>query len=247
MSVNLKLISIFIPAYNAAAHLEKVIDRFPESLNSIIKYIYIINDGSVDDTYSVIEHLSKKNSKIIGIHFERNYGYGSAVKEGLRRCSRDECDYAVCVHADEQYPPEVVVDFVNEMELKNIEILQGSRIASGTALSGGMPLHKFIAGKALTFIENRVLGLNLTDYHSGMLLYSRCAMNSIKFDMLSTSFDFDLEVLAAAATTGLHVAELPIPTRYASEKSYLNPLTYGLRVLRVLYRYIFGYYKKCIV
>jgi hypothetical protein len=150
----------------------------------------------------------------------------------------------VCVHADEQYPPEVIGDFVKEMELQNIDILQGSRIASGTALSGGMPLYKFIAGKALTIIENWVLGLRLTDYHSGMLLYSRRALDSIKFDMLSSSFDFDIEVLATAAATSLKVAELPIPTRYASEKSYLNPLTYGLRVLRVLFRYSCGYYKN---
>ncbi len=237
------MISVFIPAYNASEHLETLISRFPETLIPLLKNVYIVNDGSADTTGSVIENLAKKNTYIVPVHFQANRGYGNTVRAGLKRCRADGCEYAVCVHADEQYPPEVIVDFVNKMRTQSIDILQGSRIASGTALSGGMPLYKFIAGKLLTVLENVVLGCKLTDYHSGMLFYSRRALSMIDFDKLSTSFDFDLEVLAAAKSCGLHIAEQPIPTRYASEKSYLNPVTYGMRVLRVLFRYATGYYK----
>ncbi|MBN1601457.1 MAG: glycosyltransferase family 2 protein [Chitinispirillaceae bacterium] len=240
-------ISIFIPAYNASRHIENVIIRIPAALSGSLHRIYIVNDGSTDETSAVINKLSMHNNRICAIHFEHNKGYGCAVREGLRLCCADGCDYAVCLHADEQYPPEVVIDFIETMKSGKIDLLQGSRIASGTALSGGMPLYKFIAGKILTTLENLVLGLGLTDYHSGMLFYSRKTLNKIRFDKLSTSFDFDLEVIAALRTAGLRVSELPIPTRYASEKSYLNPLTYGLRVLRVLFRYMLGYYSKCII
>lgn len=239
--------SIVIPAYNASKHIENVIKRIPVALNGHLQRIYIINDGSTDETSAVISTLSKQNDRIITVHFKQNKGYGCAVREGLRLCCTDGCDYAVCLHADEQYPPEVIAEFVNSMRSGKTDLLQGSRIASGTALSGGMPLYKFIAGKILTALENSVLGLGLTDYHSGMLFYSRKTLNTIRFDRLSTSFDFDLEVIASARTSGLRVSELPIPTRYASEKSYLNPVTYGLRVLRVLFRYITGYYRKCII
>jgi glycosyltransferase involved in cell wall biosynthesis len=236
-------LSIFIPAYNASKHIETVINRFPDTLFPLLKNVYIINDGSEDTTGSIIENLAKENTHITPIHFQNNRGYGNTVKTGLKRCRADGCEYAICVHSDEQYPPEVIVDFVEIMRTQEIDILQGSRIASGTALSGGMPLYKFIAGKLLTILENLILGCKLTDYHSGMLFYSRRALTMIDFDKLSTSFDFDLEVLAAAKTCGLRIAEQPIPTRYASEKSYLNPVTYGMRVLRVLVRYMTGYYK----
>jgi glycosyltransferase involved in cell wall biosynthesis len=239
-------ISIFIPAYNASMHIENVINRLPAALSEYLHHIYIVDDGSTDTTRAVIDRMAKENNCIVAVHFEYNKGYGSAVSEGLTRCRADGCDYAACLHADEQYPPEVVVDFIKTMESGKIDLLQGSRIASGTALSGGMPLYKFFAGKMLTVLENLVLGLGLTDYHSGMLFYSRQALSVIKFDNLSASFDFDLEAIACARTAGLKVSELPIPTRYASEKSYLNPITYGLRVLRVLFRYSGGYYRKCI-
>ena len=81
----------------------------------------------------------------------------------------------------------------------------------------------------------------MTDYHSGYLLYGRRALE-LPFRTLSNSFDFDLEVIACARARGLSVGEEPIPTHYAEEVSHLEPITYGLRVLRVMWRYRRGRY-----
>jgi len=237
-----KKISIFIPAFNAEEHIVKVINRIPQSIRPELNAVYIINDGSSDNTASVIDQLGKNDLSIKPVHFKNNKGYGWAVRTGLKMCLDDGCDYAVCVHADGQYPPESIPGFIDKMQNEGIDILQGSRIASGTALSGGMPLYKFIAGKCLTALENLVFGLRMTDYHSGFLLYSRRAIESIPLEKLSGSFDFDLEVIASARAKGLSIAESAIPTRYAGEKSYLNPITYGLRVLRVVCKYSLGGY-----
>ena len=105
-----------------------------------------------------------------------------------------------------------------------------------------MPLYKVVGGKVLTRLENRAFRLSLTDYHSGFLVYSRRAVQSLPFDTLSTYFDFDLEVIASARARGLAIGELPIPTRYADEVSHLNPVWYGLRCLRVVARYRLGRY-----
>lgn len=233
-------ISIFIPAYNAATHISGVIDRIPQSLWTEDLTVWIINDGSSDKTGSICDHLAKNNERIKVIHFPQNKGYGTAVKKGLSLCRDDQCDFAVCLHSDGQYPPEFIPEFVKLMKTGSIDILQGSRIASGTALIGGMPLYKYISGKVLTLLENLVFGLRMSDYHSGFLLYSNRALQEIPFDSLSSSFDFDLEVIASARSRKLNISERPIPTRYADEISYLNPITYGLRVLKVLYKYLTG-------
>jgi hypothetical protein len=129
------------------------------------------------------------------------------------------------------------------MEKTGLDLLQGSRIASGTALSGGMPLYKYIAGRILSALENRIFGLALTDYHSGFLVYGRRIFTTVKFEGLSSSFDFDLEMIASARAAGLAIGEIPIPTRYADEKSYLNPVAYGFRVLGVIVRFLLGRYR----
>jgi hypothetical protein len=96
----------------------------------------------------------------------------------------------------------------------------------------------------LTALENRIFHLALTDYHSGFLVYARSVFDTIQYTALSGSFDFDLEMIAAARAAGLQIGELPIPTRYQGEISYLNPVTYGMRVMRVMARYLMGRYKK---
>jgi hypothetical protein len=128
-----------------------------------------------------------------------------------------------------------------QLSARGLDLLQGSRIASGTALQGGMPLYKYVGNALLNRIENRTLALDLTDYHSGYLLYGRRALE-LPFRALSDSFDFDLEVIASARARGLAVGEAPVPTHYGDEVSHLNPLTYGLRVLRVMWNYRRGRY-----
>ena len=237
-------VSIFIPAYNAASHIRSVIDRFPPRLWRRVKTVWIINDGSTDDTGAVIRALSRRHEAINPVNQQRNQGYGAAVRRGLQLCKNDGCDFAACVHADGQYPPEAVLDCVEAMTARRIDLMQGSRIASGTARSGGMPLYKYVAGRLLTTLENAVFGLRMSDYHSGFLVYNRTALSQLPFNRLSDSFDFDLEAIAAARARGLAVGEIPIPTRYAGEVSYLNPVTYGLRVLRVLAKYKTGRYRE---
>jgi glycosyltransferase involved in cell wall biosynthesis len=237
-------VSLFIPAYNAASTLSDVIDRVPGSLWERVQSCWIINDGSTDDTDMVIDALQKRNPIIKKQTMSCNGGYGKAVKKGLSLCRAENAAIAVCLHADGQYPPEAIPEAVAIMEMQNIDILQGSRIASGTALSGGMPLYKYVAGRILTSIENRVFGLSLTDYHSGFLCYGYRALASIPFDALSTSFDFDLEVIASARARHLRIAEMPIATRYAGEVSHLRPIQYGLRVLGVVGRYALGRYRE---
>jgi glycosyltransferase involved in cell wall biosynthesis len=237
-------ISVFMPAFNAAQHMCAVFERFPQELWHSIEHVWIVNDGSTDDTGACADTLAKGNEKIKAVHFAWNRGYGKTVREGLRRCREDKCDFAVCLHGDGQYPPEAIPGFVREMAVRGIDILQGSRIASGTALSGGMPAYKYYANRILTFFENIVFGLSLTDYHSGMLLYGRKALYTLPFSALSASFDFDLEVIALCRSRGLSIAELPIPTRYAGEKSHVNVVSYGLRVVRIMAGYLAGRYNR---
>lgn len=236
-------ISVVIPAYNAEKHLRNVLNRFPEELWRKTGHVYIINDGSTDGTGDIITELEAEYHCITAVNQPVNHGYGSTVQAGLRRCVSDGCAFAACLHADGQYPPELIVRGTLVMEQKKLDLLQGSRIASGTALSGGMPLYKYIAGRVLTALENLVFGLSMTDYHSGFLIYGRRVLSAFDFRYFSRSFDFDLEVIASARSAGFTIGEIPIPTRYADEKSYLNPAVYGLRVLGVVARYISGRYR----
>lgn len=231
-------IGVFIPAYQAVNTLDEVLRRIPEDLWSCLETVVIVDDGCTDGTDQVIEGWRRRDSRILAIRHPVNRGYGASVKDGLEALRRSGVEVGVCLHADGQYPPERVLDLASRLLERRLDLLQGSRHREGGARAGGMPLYKIAAGKLLVGLENLVFGADLTDYHSGFLLYSRRALESIPFRELGPSFDFDLQVIACAFAKGLRVGEEAIPTRYAGEVSHLNPLAYGLRVLGVLGKYL---------
>jgi len=233
-------VGLYVPAYNAERTLAGVVARIPGELD--LERVVIVNDGSRDGTGPLARELAARDPRLVAVDLPRNLGYGGAAKRGLRELLDLGVEAAVCLHADGQYAPEELPAMLEERQRRALDILQGSRLASGTALSGGMPLYKYVAGRLLTALENRVLRLELTDYHSGYMVFSRRALERIDFERLSDSFDFDLEMIAAARARGLRVGERAVPTHYGDEVSHLNPATYGLRVMRVMFNYVAGRY-----
>ena len=237
----MKLVAI-VPAYNAARHLPDVIGRIVAARPPDLLRTVIVDDGSSDDTIRVAQGLAKTTPGIEVVIRPRNGGYGAAMKTGLEVAHALGADRAASVHADGQYSPEALSSLLAALDERRLDLLQGSRIAGGQARAGGMPLYKLAGNWVLGKLERRILGLPMTDFHSGYLVYGRRALAEIPFAQLSDSFDFDLEVIAAARARGLAVGEAPIPTHYGDEISHLNPMTYGLRVLRVLWRFKRGSY-----
>jgi len=238
-------LAIVVPAYNAARHLRGVVERIVGAAPAGLQAIIVVDDGSRDGTLAVARELAAERSLVSVVARPRNGGYGAAMKDGLAAARAAGADLVAGVHADGQYSPEALAHLLAEVARRNLDLLQGSRIAAGGARgarAGGMPRYKVAGNWALNQLERRVLRLPLTDFHSGYLVYGRRALDGVPFSRLSDSFDFDMEVIACARARGLAIGEAPIPTHYGDEVSYLNPVTYGLRVLRVMWRYKRGAY-----
>ena len=234
-------LSVVIPAYNAARHIESVLTRVAPLVTCGLEQVIVVDDGSGDATARLVSGFEPRGFRLDLLERSQNGGYGAAMKDGLAAARQSGPDVVACIHADGQYAPEVLPELIEQLSQRRLDLIQGSRIAAGTALRGGMPLYKYVGNALLNLIENHTLALSLTDYHSGYLVYGSAAL-ALPFANLSDSFDFDLEVIATARARGLAVGEAPIPTHYGDEISHLNPLTYGLRVLRVMWNYRRGRY-----
>jgi glycosyltransferase involved in cell wall biosynthesis len=233
---------IVMPAYDAGRQIETTLRRIVSVPGIALARIVVVDDGSRDDTRARVAALQAEGLPLARIDRPRNGGYGAAMKDGLAAALELDATHVACVHADGQYAPEALPMLLAQLHARALDVLQGSRIASGTALSGGMPLYKYAANAALNLIENHTLQLGMSDYHSGYLLYARRALQRLPFPSFSDSFEFDLEVIATCRALGLRVGEAPIPTHYGDEVSHLRPVAYGLRVLRVLWNYRRGHY-----
>ena len=116
------------------------------------------------------------------------------------------------------------------------DVVLGSRILGGGALPGGMPVHRYVANRALTFVENLATGAKLSEYHTGYRAFSSEVLRSLPLASNSDDFAFDAEVLAQCLQAGWRVGEVSCPTRYearSSSISLLQAARYGLAVLRI--------------
>ena len=118
----------------------------------------------------------------------------------------------------------------------------GSRMMRpGAALKGGMPWWKYTANIILSKLANLILGLRLTEYHSGFRAYSKKSLNSVNYLSNSNDFVFDTEIIIQLKLKKLRIQEIPISTHYfpaASSIGLQRSIVYGLSILKNLCKYI---------
>lgn len=233
---------IIMPAYNAGKTIEATFRRLPTSARKRIARYVVVNDGSTDDTAAALERVSREFPSLVVLEHATNMGYGAAEKNLLAYARNNGADVAILLHADGQYSPEKIPDMLQPFDKGDAEIVQGSRMLGGSALKGGMPRYKYISNKCLTAIENWGFGMEMAEYHSGFMLYSRHVLEQVPFEKLSDSFDIDIEMMVCAKILGMRIKEMAIPTIYADEVSHLRPIKYGFDVLSIVWRYRKGHY-----
>ena len=226
-------IIIIMPAYNAAKTLEKTYRDLPHGLaNEVI----LVDDRSNDETVKIARELGLTTF----IH-QHNLGYGANQKTCYWEALKRKPDIVVMVHPDYQYDSSLTGELARPIIDGRFDIMLGSRIKSRSeALKGGMPLYKYLGNRFLTLIENLVLGLNLSEYHTGFRAFSRKALEKIPFQRFSNDFVFDQEVLIFAAKHNLRIGEIPVPIRYFPEASTIRlrgSLIYGFKTIWALLKH----------
>jgi glycosyltransferase involved in cell wall biosynthesis len=235
---------IVMPAYKAEKVLAGTVARIPGGFPERGGVLLIIDDASTDGTGRVADELASTHPWIEVIHHEQNRGYGGAQKTGLREGLRRGARGFAIVHADGQYAPEQVLDLLAPILAGEADLVQGSRLLSGGARAGGMPLARYLANRGLTAMENLAFGTRLAEFHSGYMLYSRRLLEALPFAALQDNFNFDAEIILLAHLAGFPCRELPIPTHYGEESSSLDPIPYGVNVLKMIGRHWVGHYDR---
>lgn len=235
-----KKIGVLIVAYNAVSTLRKVLDRIPPEMRDRIDEVFVFDDCSKDDTYLLGVGYKAETSwdKLKIYRNEQNLGYGGNQKKGYRYAIDNGFDIVVLLHGDGQYAPEVMGDLVGPLERGEAEAVFGSRMmARGAALKGGMPLYKYAGNKILTFYENRMLGMDLTEFHSGYRAYDMHALAKIPFERNTDDFHFDTEIIIQLHQHRMRIKETPIPTYYGDEICHVNGIKYAKDVARAVVQY----------
>jgi glycosyltransferase involved in cell wall biosynthesis len=224
---------IVMPAYNAAKTLEDTFRAIPKGYYD---EVVVVDDFSRDATVETARRLNLK-----AIRHPHNVGYGGNQKTCYMEALRDGATIVVMLHPDGQYDPAIIPEMLKPIREGRADMVLGSRMMTpGGAARGGMPLWKRIANRFLTFCENRAMGRNFSECHTGYRAYSRRFLETVPFLRNANGFVFDTEVIFQAVHFGLPVVEVPITTRYfedASSVGFRAGVVYGLGTLNTALRF----------
>jgi hypothetical protein len=118
-----------------------------------------------------------------------------------------------------------------------------SRILGGGALRGGMPWWKYISNRFLTFVENLLMGVKLSEYHTGYRAFARNLLERLPFENNSDDFVFDNQILAQVIWLGCVIGEVTCPASYLPEASSIDfprSVRYGLGCLATALEFRFA-------
>lgn len=218
-----------MPAYNASKTLERTYREIPLDM---VDEVVVVDDCSHDGTADKARELGIKHI----IKHQENLGYGGNQKSCYKKALELGADIVVMVHPDYQYTPLLLPSLCYPIANGLYEVMLGSRILGKGALKGGMPIHKYIANRALTFFQNLMIGAKLSEYHTGYRAFSKKVLMELNYEANSNNFVFDNQMLSQIIYADYEIGEVSCPTKYFDEGSSINlsnSMVYGLGVLKV--------------
>jgi glycosyltransferase involved in cell wall biosynthesis len=221
-----------MPARNSARTLEDTVRAIPPGC---IDEIVLVDNASRDDTVAIAERLG-----LTVVRHPVDRGFGGSIKTCFRTALAAGADYIVELHPDNQYDSSTLPELLARARSGHYAIVMGSRfLPPRRALEGGMPYWKFVANRILTFLNNTMLGVSMSEFHSGFRVYNADWVRGLPLDSFSDDFKLGFQLFGQAVRDGWEVTEVPAYCRYFDEASQ-NPLrgsiVYGWGTLEESFR-----------
>lgn len=226
-----KIIGI-IMTYNCADMIEGTYRELPKH---VFNKIIAVDDGSTDDSVKIAKSLG------IQVYTHKHGGYGTNIKFGLKKAFSLGADYAIEIHGDGQYDTSVSPAAIKKME-GGYDFLLGSRFTNlKQAIRDGMPLERYLSNLGLSFIDRIVLGVNLTEFHTGFRVYSKRLFEKITFEGTSDNYLYSFEIICQARFYNLNIGEIPMRCTYKTIHTSISikkSIFYALGTFQVLTKYM---------
>jgi glycosyltransferase involved in cell wall biosynthesis len=203
-----KKICVVIPTFNNASSVARVID-------SVLKYtdqIVVVNDGSTDQTQSILESYSQ----IKVISYLPNKGKGFAIRTAFKEAFKAGYLYAITIDSDGQHYADDLLKFLEKIDSSPNAIIIGARNMDQHSVPG----KSSFGNKFSNFWFWVETGIKRSDTQSGYRLYPLKPLQNISF--LTRKYEFEIEVIVRAAWKGVDVVEVPVKVFYPEKEQRVS-------------------------
>jgi glycosyltransferase involved in cell wall biosynthesis len=229
LSAHRPSLSIVIPAYNEEDAIAAIIERtlaarpfIADAAGLSAVEVIVVSDGSSDRT----AQIAGQYDEALLIAYEKNRGYGAAIKQGFEVASGDLLAF---LDADGTCDPRFFVQLCNAMANEDADVVLGARLGEESE----MPRLRRLGNRAYAALINAWGGTNITDSASGMRVIRRSSLPRLY--PLPDGMHFTPAMSSRAIfDPRLRIVEVPMPYRERTGESKLSVLRDGLRFLRII-------------
>jgi glycosyltransferase involved in cell wall biosynthesis len=206
-------VSLIIPVYNEAPHLERFLKVIDGLELPIGKELVIVDDGSTDGSKEILEAFPFQSQTIL-ISQPGNQGKGAAVREGIQQATGD---FIGIQDADLETNPDEIPDLLNPLIEGRADVVCGSRFKKS-----GHQVHRtfhYLVNRILTMLSNIMSDLYLSDMQTCYKFFRADVIKNIRLE--TNRFGFDPEITAKIARLKLRILEVPVsyfPRKYLEGK-----------------------------
>jgi len=193
-------LSVVIPVYNEAATVAKIIERVLAV--PVEKELITVDDGSTDDTRTVLRELASRHPEMKVVTQPVNRGKGAALRAGFAHATGD---VIIVQDADLEYDPDDYPALLAELEKPDVDIIYGSRILGHSR--HGHPAF-YVGGIAVSLAASQIFRTHISDEPTCYKVFPRRLLDSLR--LTCTGFEFCAELTARALRHGYRIREVPI-------------------------------------
>jgi glycosyltransferase involved in cell wall biosynthesis len=231
-----KNIVVVIPCYRVAREVGSVIASLPP----YVRHIICVDDGSPDETASVIRQAVAGDPRVLLLQHEKNQGVGGAMVTGFRKALELNADVVIKLDGDGQMDAAYIPNLLAPILQGNADYAKGNRFRDFQALQK-MPVIRRIGNMALGFLTKAATGYwNLFDPTNGFVAIHGQVLAQLPLAQIDRSYFFETSMLANLYLLGAVVKDVPMPARYGNEVSNLSIrrslFEFPVKLLRTLIR-----------
>ncbi len=212
------VVAVVIPCYRVAGQIEAVL----AGIGPEVSCIYCVDDACPDDSGDIASRVGQLDGRIRVLRHEENTGVGGAVMTGYQAALEDGADVMVKIDGDGQMDPSLVPKMIAPILNGEADYTKGNRFFDFEGVRS-MPLARKIGNLGLSFFSKFSTGYwNLFDPTNGYTAIHAKVVAALPLEKISKRFFFESDLLFRLNTFRAVVVDVPIPAKYADEKSNLS-------------------------
>lgn len=238
MPLNAERVLVFIPAYNCAKQITRVLGQF-RGLEQYFQEVLIVDNRSTDNTLEAAQTAAASAKLPVTIvRNNDNYGLGGSHKVAFGYAVEHGFDYCIVLHGDDQGSIRDLVPHLEAGTHREVDCLLGARFAPGAKLDGYSAFRTF-GNHVFNLLFSAGAGKRLYDLGSGLNLYKVARLKTAKLRGFANNLTFNYFMILASVHWGWNIRFFPISWREDDQISNVKLARQSMQVLGILARYVF--------